>query len=112
MSTEMVNDDGWDEGEQVVETEAADGWEDAEPEVPLAMEETPVSDVKLFTKWWVLAERVQFSQILGARTRQGSGVLKTVKHVRQMLYIEGEAGMRLAGHGTKLLDKRSHREVL
>lgn len=50
MATEL-NDEQWVGDEPVAEPEAADGWGDAEQEVPLPMEETPVSDVKLFNKW-------------------------------------------------------------
>lgn len=52
MATEL-NPGGWDGGEPVAETEAAEGWPEAEPaaDAPLAMEESGVSDVKLFNKW-------------------------------------------------------------
>lgn len=51
MATEL-NPDGWDAGEPVVEEPVAatdEGW--GEPEVPQAMEETGIADVKLFNKW-------------------------------------------------------------
>ncbi|CAM9221017.1 unnamed protein product [Sphacelaria rigidula] len=53
MATEL-NPDGWDSGEPVAVEEdavavAEDGW--GEAEVPVAMEDTGIDDVKLFNKW-------------------------------------------------------------
>lgn len=52
MATEL-NPGGWDGGEPVAEPEVVDGWAGDEPEaeLPLPMEETGVSEVKLFNKW-------------------------------------------------------------
>eukprot|EP00178_Gracilaria_changii_P010272 TRINITY_DN2993_c0_g1_i1.p1 TRINITY_DN2993_c0_g1~~TRINITY_DN2993_c0_g1_i1.p1 ORF type:complete len:240 (+),score=40.35 TRINITY_DN2993_c0_g1_i1:30-722(+) len=49
MATEL-NPDGWDGGEPVVADETAEDWGETE-EVPLAVEETGISDVQLFNKW-------------------------------------------------------------
>ncbi len=49
MATEL-NPDGWDSGEPVVADEGAADWGTGE-EVPLAVEETGISDVQLFNKW-------------------------------------------------------------
>lgn len=50
MATEL-NPDGWDGGEPVVEPVVADGWGENEADVPLAVEESAISDVQLFNKW-------------------------------------------------------------
>lgn len=51
METEL-SPGGWDEGEAAAENVADEGWGEAEEsEMPLAVEETAVSDVKLFNKW-------------------------------------------------------------
>ena len=50
MATEL-NPEGWDAGEPVAEPVATDGWVDNEADVPLAVEESPISDVQLFNKW-------------------------------------------------------------
>lgn len=51
MATEL-NPDGWDGGEAVVADEGTGAeWGEPEPEAPLAVEETGISDVQLFNKW-------------------------------------------------------------
>lgn len=53
MATEL-NPDGWDAGEPVAEEPVAaaeEGWGETEAEVPLAVEESAIADIKLFNKW-------------------------------------------------------------
>lgn len=50
MATEL-NPDGWDGGEPVAEPVVTEDWGETEGEAPLAMEESAISDVKLFNKW-------------------------------------------------------------